>query len=196
MGQRSQIYIAYNRDASTKDMEAYVRKGDRVLVARYFSWNYGARMVSRAKGTMEWLSEYKDDLQYVEEKIHRIADINFDFRDIALSTDIIEEWKKEFNDQPANDTIFKFQDNNDGKLFISVEEDGTIKYCFSDGDITKPMTAKQYMNWDHCQKNTEENDGSRYAENCSWIKKNAVLMSSKELKDFISCSYSNVTLEE
>lgn len=34
MGQRSQIYVRYN---------------EKLLFARYFQWNYGTRMISRAR---------------------------------------------------------------------------------------------------------------------------------------------------
>jgi len=191
MGQRSQIYIAYNKNASPEKMEAYVRQGERVLTARYFQWNYGSRMVSRARSIMEWLSVQKDALDSVGWKIPLIAAVNFDFRDVVESNDIIAEWRNEFSDEPFNYMVFRFQDNNDGKLFISVERDGTIKYCFTDSKITQPLTAEKYMRWDHCEHNTEEEYGSNYSANCAWLKDNAVLMSPEELNDFISGTYSN-----
>lgn len=43
MGQRSQIYIHFN----VGDNEG--------MVARYFQWNYGERMISRARSIMEFL---------------------------------------------------------------------------------------------------------------------------------------------
>ena len=41
MGQRSQIYVRYTNE-----------KGEHFLTARYFGWNYGERMISRARHTL------------------------------------------------------------------------------------------------------------------------------------------------
>ena len=46
MGQRSQIFVRYQET-----------DGTRKLVARYYGWNYGERMISRARHTIEWLKE-------------------------------------------------------------------------------------------------------------------------------------------
>ena len=43
MGQRSQIYVRL------KDKE-----GNKYLIAKYFQWNYGERMISRAKYGIEY----------------------------------------------------------------------------------------------------------------------------------------------
>ena len=42
MGQRSQIYIRYNGD---------------IKVANYYQWNYGERMISRARAIIEILND-------------------------------------------------------------------------------------------------------------------------------------------
>ena len=54
MGQRSQIYIRYNVNyisgSSTENPTTHNFKG---LIARYYGWNYGERMVSRARYIIE-----------------------------------------------------------------------------------------------------------------------------------------------
>lgn len=46
MGQRSQIYVRYNK----KDMNGVNCKK---LIANYYQWNYGERMISRATGGVQ-----------------------------------------------------------------------------------------------------------------------------------------------
>ena len=46
MGQRSQIYVRYQKDDAN------------YLVARYYQWNYGERMISRCRHTLEWIREH------------------------------------------------------------------------------------------------------------------------------------------
>lgn len=59
MGQRSQIYIRYNVNyvygSATDHPKTQNFKG---LIARYFQWNYGERMISRARYIIE---EIKDE---------------------------------------------------------------------------------------------------------------------------------------
>ena len=113
MGQRSQIYVRWN----TND-------GKKFLVPRYYQWNFGTRMISRAKGILEWL---KGSGQYLYstlhndnvEKLRRIMDVNFDYKDVVLGRDIIDEWL-EFRDADFSDWVFTGQDNNDGQLFIDM----------------------------------------------------------------------------
>lgn len=79
MGQRSQIYIRY---------PAGEKKG---LIARYFSWNYGERMISRASGIIKMakrrISFDNEDIK----KLTAVCDVNFDMKDISLSSDLVEE---------------------------------------------------------------------------------------------------------
>lgn len=194
MGQRSQIYIRYN---VTEDENVY--KG---LIARYYGWNYGERMVSRARYILEELSyfmERKYLFSFPEkiEKLKRICDVNFDMKDIVISSDIIQEVKEDF----ASDTEYIFnQDNNDGQLYIDVTDEG-IRYCFTkychEGE---PMNGEQYMKW-NCEyekyKNwhkpsefRDENTIGYTEKNIKSIEKLGVLMSTEELEDFISEDYS------
>ena len=68
MGQRSQIYVRY-----TKDNKHY-------LTARYFGWNYGERMISRCRYSLEWIKEMaRHDWLFTTEKtkLERILEVNF-----------------------------------------------------------------------------------------------------------------------
>ena len=124
MGQRSQIYVRL------KDKE-----GNKYLIAKYFQWNYGERMISRAKYGIEYCKnqiDYIGCIESVREQIRRIFDINFDMVDVLISSNIIEEyydWKKYKEEMTFNEFTFKMQDNNDGKLFVDIDEaTKTIKY--------------------------------------------------------------------
>jgi hypothetical protein len=189
MGQRSQIYVRYTND-----------KGEHFLTARYFGWNYGERMVSRARHTIEWI---KDNIHYANfslasdnKKLIRIIDTNFDMHDVMISTDIIEEYFEYLcPDYTFKDYVFINHDNNDGKLFIDVYSNGTIKYAFIDSEcnLDKPMGGLGYMRWNH--KNWREsqhiskNQKEKCNTNCKYLRNNFQLMTTKELKDFISCDY-------
>ena len=115
MGQRSQVYFRYN----TPD-------GKYFLIAHYYQWMYGTRMVSRARGIIEWLQEYKTATQYFAadmnneymHKLNMIIDTNFDLRDVTVSQDILEEYTRGYWDSPEG--IFLGQDNNDGQLLIDL----------------------------------------------------------------------------
>ena len=183
MGMRSQIYIAYTDE-----------KGNNRLVARYYGWNFGARMVSRARGIIDWI--LRKGLAYPfhkdwEENLIRIADTNFDIKDCVISSDILEEAREFYfyRCYSPEKFIFEGEPNNDGKLFIIIQ-DNTIKYAFTDSDITKPLSAEKYMTWGEYQ--TEEESGSNYKSNCKFIKDNAELMTDGELRMFMSAHYSNI----
>ena len=85
MGQRSQIYIRYNVNyvygSATDHPKTQNFKG---LIARYFQWNYGERMISRARYIIEEIKdefmEYKycfNDNEKLE-KLKRFCETNFD----------------------------------------------------------------------------------------------------------------------
>ena len=194
MGQRSQIYIAY--DKGFRNSKGCLEKRDgRYLIARYYQWNFGSRMVSRGKGLIEWILENLEYMYQNPEKISRITDINWDFHDIVIGQNIIEEEKNSRSPDDGEDYtpykyIFEWQDNNDGKLFISVEDDGKIKYAFTDNDISAPLTAEGYIyNGDY---DTEEECGSNYSENCKYIEEHATLMTEAELDMFVHDNYCNI----
>lgn len=201
MSQRSQIYIRYNVNyvsgSSTKNPKKHNYKG---LIARYYSVNFGERMVSRARYIIEQIQDefmewkwYFGDKEKLE-KLKRICDVNFDMKDIVMSSDIIKEVVDYFD----GDTEYLFnQDNNDGQLFIDVTDDG-IKYCFMkyccEGE---PMNAMQYLKW-NCKdeehpdwhKSMDKETITYTEDNIEAISKMATLMTMEELESFIEDDYS------
>ena len=69
-----------------------------------------------------------------KEKIARVAEINWDYRDIVKSCDIIKEYDGYVEDKAETsfeDYVFNMQDNNDGQLYIKVDvPNKKIKYGF------------------------------------------------------------------
>lgn len=189
MGQRSQIYVRYEKD------------GKNYLTARYYQWNYGERMISRCRWTLEWIKENsKYDWYFISQKefLMRYLDVNFDMKDIVLGSDIIKEYKEDDywkdNEISLNDFAFNRQDNNDGKLFIHIR-DGAVKYAFVDDECNTEeiMNAEQYMIW-NCENWIEseyldDEDKAACKANLEEIEKLAVLMSKEELEDFMKCPY-------
>ena len=203
MGQRSQIYVRWN----TQD-------GKMMLVPRYYQWNYGTRMISRARGIIGWLEGSGTYLDCGnEEKLRRIMDINFDYKDVVLGHDIIKEWKEYCNGLDFNDTVFFGQDNNDGKLLIDMHIDWkcvdrltgkdkiSFKYAFlTDEDDSPVMNGDEYMQWDEggyedagykvWRDNPYLKKEIKYTErNIKWIDKHAKLMTAEEVKRFTSYNY-------
>ena len=188
MGQRSQIYVRY---------------GNKLVVANYYQWNFGERMISRARYGIEYIKEnliqYKDYIfnnSYEMKRLGRIFDVNFDRKDVQMGQNIVQEWKEQFPDKKLfNDVVFKQQDNNDGKLFVDILKDGTIKYAFLDSecDIENVMSANQYMdrnykNWKK-SKFIESEQKLLCINNIKAIKEMAELMTKEEVEDFIQCKY-------
>lgn len=185
MGQRSQIYVRCEV------------KGRPHLTARHFQWNFGDRMISRARYAIEWLVTYSEYLDNSIKKIPRIMDVNFDYKDVTDSSfDIIEEYE-EYKSEPYSENQLSFTnfvfhvDNDDGKLFIDVKADGTIKYCFTDSDMWAPLTAEEYMNSQDWYWPSAKEDGMDEIcrENIKAISETAELMTTKELRQFINVNY-------
>lgn len=198
MGQRSQIYVRINGN---------------LVVAQYYGWNYAERMISRAKGILEFLEEYwkgghmhfftSASMPSYAERLRRICDVNFDMRDYQISGNIVKEWRKEFPDEPFNKFVFDEQDNNDGQLFIDVQGD-VIKYCFTKWTRrNKTMRGGQYMAWDNygC-KVRNWTIPTEYApqeaidlckENIKYIDEHAKLMTVDELREFVNSDYEQAT---
>lgn len=187
MGQRSQIYVRYNK---------------RLVIANYYQWNYGERMISRARYGIEYINEnyleYKewifDDISYMK-RLSCIFDVNFDMKDVAISQDIIGEWKEQFSEEDFNDFVFKMQENNNGKLFVDICEDGKIKYAFLDCEcnIDNIMNAISYMNWDNegwkQSEYIEDEQKILCEKNLKKIEEMAVLMTKEDVEDFINYNY-------
>lgn len=231
MGQRSQIYVRYNK----KDMNGVNRKK---LIANYYQWNYGERMIGRARWGIEFIKEYLslgyNGYNWFEQPgsdvhLSRVFDANFDMHDISISSDIIKELcgfygvstetdylkseletavKEEAEEEGLEinpieqlfiEYIFTRQDNNDGKLFVDILEDG-IKYCFLDdrANTDNIMDAAAYMVWDY--QDCKETDWTKdeyikpeQKENCRKnilaIGKMAQLMTKEEIDEFINYDY-------
>lgn len=186
MGQRSQIYI--------RIADEY--KGYPKLYAKYYGWNFGERMISRARHGIEYIKEY---LEYksdpnTQEKINRIFDVNFDMKDIIVTSDVIKEWAEQFQDvYTSKEYIFECVDNNDGKLFIDITKDNQIKYCFTNRDL-KILSPKKYMDWDfenwENPEYLDKEDVEICKNNIKYIKENAKQMTQEELQEFIEFDYS------
>ena len=204
MGQRSQIYFRVNQ-----------MDGKYALVARYFQWNYGTRMVSRARGLIEWLESNKDfpTMFYKGSetltKAERIIDINFDYHDVVLSQDIIKEYEEGYYDESSE--MFLRQANNDGQLLVDMIIDWehkdkkgdykvTLKYAFLDWNSKLIGNGEDYMQWNEDYGDKEDSTPWRenehiqkeikYTErNIRYIDKHATLMTPEEVSEYINHDY-------
>lgn len=184
MGQRSQIYIRYEDKNNNKG-----------LMALYFQWNYGCRMVSRAKYGIEWIKEMYDFLLYEDtlQKMKHIFETNFDMIDCVLSKNIIDIFIENGHNENFNAFVFLDIANNDGKLFIDILKDGQIKYAFTDCCITKPLNPKEYMDLeDWYYKDYKKSETNKLEENFKYIEENATLMTPKELREFVQYDYTHL----
>lgn len=186
MGQRSQIYIRI-KDNYNENPKLY---------AKYFSWNFGERMISRARYGIDYIkrNEKKLDSDSVKEKINRIFDVNFDMKDIAITSDLIREWIEQFADDfKAKSYIFSHGENNDGTLFIDVNENGEIRFCFTDRKLNI-LSPEEYMNWDFpTWRNStylSKENVDICENNIKFINANAQLMTKDELQEYINFDYS------
>lgn len=144
MGQRSQIFVRFEKEL-----------GEKEIVARYFNWNYGERMISRVYHTIDWIKRHLevtgcDPGQYLSwnrKKLIRILDTNFDICDIVITSNILKEYEECDWNMSLNDFMFHGQDNNDGKAFIDVKRDGTIKYALLTRENAL-CSPSEYMSWD------------------------------------------------
>ena len=189
MGQRSQIYVIY-KDNQNRDC----------ISATYFQWNYGERMVSRARYLMGWLKDqnsfYVTDshnlffLSYVAYKIRYIASVNFDYKDVVIGQDLIEEWKAYKQGVPnanLNDYIF-YADNNDGCLFIDARNPKYLRYAFTTYDYKDGvMGPEAYLKWDQTPKKIRDTKFTK--RNINWITHNAKLMKKAELEAILKTTY-------
>lgn len=202
MGQRSQIYFRINRVDGRYD-----------FVARYFGWNYGTRMVSRARHTIEYFRMKKDSPYSLigdegRYKISRIMEVNFDYHDIIMSSDILKEYENgDYGDDYK--AIIVGQDNNDGQLLIDVCVDyehpqnclsynTKIKYAFLDCRSDYIGDADAYMQWDthygaegYPWRYDEyiKNEVKYTERNIRYLQKNAKLMTPAEVNEYINHNY-------
>ena len=188
MGQRSQIYVIY-KDNQNRDC----------ISATYFQWNYGERMISRARYLMGWIKGqnlfYSSDnnlfsLSYVAYKIRYIASVNFDYKDVVIGQDLIEEWKAYKQGVPnanLNDYIF-YADNNDGCLFIDARNPKHLRYAFTTYDYKDGvMGPEAYLKWDQTPKKIRDTKFTK--RNINWITHNAKLMKKAEFEAILRATY-------
>jgi hypothetical protein len=200
MGQRSQIYIRYDVNYGDKNYKG--------LIARYFQWNYGESMVSRARYIMETIKEQYLELGLFSDKweletLRRTCDVDFDKKCLGVSTDLVKEWAEQFSEFDFNEELFFKQDNNDGQVYIDVTDKG-IKYCFTKESAKgKPMDGAEYMDWDMSfTKYPNWREPNVYMEqevidyterNIKKIREIAALMTEEELKDFVHGDYTYIS---
>ena len=198
MGQRSQIYLKY----------PIGDKGKFGLIANYYGWNYGERMISRAAYAIRYLTcmycpEYGFMNEDQVEKMRRYLDVNFDMNDIVMSTDLIREYEDSNSSSGCLDYVFN-QANNDGRLFLDCvlrkEHDRTvceIRYCFTDCEYNI-LDAEQYMEWqsesltEHWRRLLPESAIVTCDQNMEYIMENAVLMDEDELYEMMHFPYENI----
>ena len=182
MGQRSQIYVIY-KDNQNRDC----------ISATYFQWNYGERMISRARYTMEWIKGQVTDfssLWCTAPKLRYIESVNFDYKDVVIGQDLIEEWKDYKQGVPnanLNDYIFN-ADNNDGCLFIDARVPQNLRYAFTTYDYKDGvMGPEAYLKWDDVPQKIRNTKFTK--RNINWITHNAKLMKKAELEAILKATY-------
>lgn len=183
MGQRSQIYVIY-KDKQNRDC----------ISATYFQWNYGERMISRARYLMGWIkaqkNPYSNSFSFVAHKIPYIASVNFDYKDVVIGTDLVKEWKenrKQYPNTDLNDYIFH-ADNNDGCLFIDARDSAHLRYAFTTYDYKDGvMGPEAYLKWDKVPQKIRDTKFTK--RNINWITHNAKLMKKAELEAILRTTY-------
>ena len=189
MSEASQIYVRFN-------------KGDKKgLIANYYGWNYGERMISRAKAGIDYIKAHLEydwyyGIQDNVNKLSKVFDVNFDMRDVAISCNIIQEYQELYPEVDFADAVFKTQQNDDGKLLIDIDGD-VIKYAFlnQEADVEQIMDAEEYMNWNNegdWREPTEYFPADAIQmceENIKFISETAQLMTKAEVLEFIHYDY-------
>lgn len=184
MGQRSQIYVIY-KDNQNRDC----------ISATYFQWNYGERMVSRARYLMSWIKAHdtlrSNSLSFIAHKIRYIASVNFDYKDVVIGSDLVEKWKNYKTggiiNTDLNDYIFH-SDNNDGCLFIDARIPKHLRYAFTTYDYEDSvMGPEAYLKWDQTPKKIRDTKFTK--RNINWITHNAKLMKKAELEAILRATY-------
>lgn len=200
MGQRSQIYVKYN---------------GKMIVANYYQWNYGTRMISRARYGIEYIIDviknrwfFKFESNEDIEWWSNYFDINFDCYDVSKHHNIFEDiirytsksckWNGPISSKYfdkvnlkllVNQDLFR-QDNNDGALFVDINtnapEGKKVKYCFTNYDFRRPMSPIDYLNWDVKGWDDKTSDETEFTnDNIKFLDK-VPLMTQKEFEDFMN----------
>ncbi len=202
MGQRSQIYVRFTS----------LETGKKYLIARYFGWNYGERMVSRVRHTIDFIdcqlyaTTYKEAMiktAEFEKKLVHIMETNFDYTDVVLSRNILRDYEEYFKGEPFADSVFYGQDNNDGQAFIDVYvvDNGNvvIKYAFAEStDGEEPLTPYGYLQMDmgeHWKERLDNEEEALCEANVKALGKYN-LLSEAELKEFRNYDYTQFDVSE
>ncbi len=163
MGMRSQIYVRIDGE---------------LKIASYYQWNFGERMISRARWGIESIIK---DLDYpclfqtssFIEKLRRIFDVNFDYKDIVMSHDLL-------TDPDESEDVFN-SDNNNGKLLVAVDTKAkTVKYALTDCGGKPFKSPAAYMEWDGDEPQLEK----EHKENMEWLEANVPVMTEEEAEAF------------
>lgn len=112
MGQRSQIFVRFEKNP-----------GEKEIVARYYKWNCGDQMISIVYHTIEWLKKHLDlnncgSGQYLlwnQKEFIRILGTKYDLGDVVIITDILNKYGD------------YWKDDNDGKALIDIQCDDAKK---------------------------------------------------------------------
>lgn len=184
MGQRSQIYV-------------FTEKG--LQIANYYQWNYGTRMISRARYGIEWAKTNIDYSWHFErnkargsgyEKFRRIWDVNFDYGDMVLSSCLIDEAIEESGYTNPHDLAEYVLncDNNDGKLFVYINTNiKRIKYALTDKE-NNILTPAEYLKWDSPTWK-RETDEVEFTENNIEYLNEFQMLTSEELQKLLDKAY-------
>lgn len=183
MGQRSQIYV---------------RLDNNLVIANYYQWNYGERMISRARYGLERIRYYvENDLMEVLTleseilKLSRTLDVDFDMKDVAISLDLIKEWNELGNGYSMAEYVFNY-DNNDGCLFIWIDSEyKTVKYAFTDCSGGISMTGDEYMKWGGYYDYLKTSELATCQKNIRYIEKHADHMTCEELEKFMDVCHTS-----
>ena len=164
MGQRSQVYIRYNKG--------------RNLIAKHLQWNYGYYMINRTYQILDFLkknalgefSEFKSKNYDEKDKtlksylgkgintdkqiLTALIEMNLSIGSIVGSYDLIKEELKYSSNKETFKMIPKNQDNNNGILVIDLQEDNDnnikIKYGLAlgyeeGGNLDTMVSASEYL---------------------------------------------------
>lgn len=216
MGQRSQIYIRYNKKRS--------------LVARHLQWNYGYYMINRTYQLLDFLKKNTEENEYSEFKsrnyddktksllsyfgkttdkdiLKSLIEMNLTIGSIVRSIDLVKE-EKEFGEYKESATfkmIPQGQDNNNGILVIDLQEDEKnnvkVKYGLAlgyeeNGNLDKMVGASEYLKASGSMEYLKENEKEYYdiiskdmEKQIKYIEENFELLTDEEFKEIFDTEY-------
>ncbi len=137
----SQIYVRLNDEF-----------GRKFLLARHFYNNMQERMISRARGIIEYLYDnrkYADILTHFGhlEELSRYMEVNWDYHSIEVSKNIIQDYLDNNKNETFKEFVFDNQESEDGQLFIDLQAD--FKHKNKDGAPKCIIKYAFCINYDH-----------------------------------------------